>query len=77
MLRLIFSLYLIKGSGLPLTVEHRAAAAQEPQRLDVAHDLLHVMVVHTTIAAMDLYGIERDLKGGVGAEDLGCTAVET
>ena len=60
-----------------MTVEHRVAVAQEPQRLDVAHDLLHVMVVHTTIAAMDLYGIERDLQGVVGAEDLGCTAVET
>jgi hypothetical protein len=66
-----------KGSGLPLTIEYRAAASQEPQHLDVAHDLLHVIVVHIAVAAMDLYGIERDLKGSVGAEDLGCTAVET
>jgi hypothetical protein len=26
---------------------------------------------------MNLHGIECDLQGGVGAEDLGCTAVET
>jgi hypothetical protein len=61
-----------KGSGLPLTIEYRAAAAQEPQHLDVAHDLLHIIVVNITVAAMDLHGIECDLQGGVGAEDRGC-----
>ena len=66
-----------KGSGLPLTIEYRAAAAQEPQHLDVAHDLLHVIVVHIAEAAVDLYGIEHNLKGSVGAEDLGCMTVET
>ena len=66
-----------KGSGLPLTIEYRAAASQEPQHLDVAHDLLRIIVVNITVAAMDLHGIECDLQGGVGAEDRGCMAIET
>jgi len=33
--------------------------------------------VHIAVSALDLHGIERDLQSGVGAEDFGCTAIET